>query len=129
MRKLFPVLIAAALALSMVGGGCAKDESPPGPQSAKIEAPVTAKKTVRKHRAKLFTGTIEDLDEAAGTVTLKGPKGEMRFHTNEDAREQLDQLEIGDKVIVKHIDMNALTIVKPRTSNSVLAWKKEKGVL
>ena len=128
MRKLFPLLSAAALALLMVGGGCAKDESPRGPQPAKIVTPVTANKTLRKHRVKLFTGTIEDLDETAGTVTLKGPKGEMRFQTKEDVREQLDLLEIGDKVIVKHIDMNALAIVKPRTSKSVLAWK-EKDVL
>jgi hypothetical protein len=128
MRKLFLVLAAAAFALSMVTGGCAKDKSPPQAQPAKKEAAETAKKAGPKLRAKLFTGTIEDLDEAAGTLTLRGPKGERRFEAHEKVKEQLDGLEIGDKVIVKHIDEIALTIVKPRTSKCALAWK-EKEVL
>ena len=128
MRKLFLVLAAAAFALSMVTGGCAKDKSPPQAQPAKKEAAETAKKAGPKLRAKLFTGMIEDLDEAAGTLTLRGPKGERRFEAHEKVKEQLDGLEIGDKVIVKHIDEIALTIVKPRTSKCALAWK-EKEVL
>ena len=126
MRKLFLVLAAAAFALSMVTGGCAKDKSPPQAQPAKKEAAETAKKAGPKLRAKLFTGTIEDLDEAAGTLTLRGPKGERRFEAHEKVKEQLDGLEIGDKVIVKHIDEIALTIVKPRTSKCALAWKEEE---
>lgn len=128
MRKLFVVLAAAAFALSIVPGGCAKDKSPPQSQPAKKEAAGTAKKAAPKPRAKLFTGTIEDLDEAAGTLTLKGPKGEMRFQTSQKVKEQLDGLEIGDKVIVKHADQIALSIVKPRTSKCAMAWK-EKEVL
>jgi hypothetical protein len=128
MRKLSPVLAAAAFAFSIVAGGCAGEKSPPQPQPAKKEAAATTKKAVPKPRAKLFTGTIEDLDEAAGTLTLKGPKGEMRFQTSKKVKEQLDGLEIGDKVIVKHSDQIALSIVKPRTSKSAMAWK-EKEVL
>jgi hypothetical protein len=123
MGKLFPVLAAAAFALSIVAGGCAKDKSPPQLQPAKKEIAGTEKKAAPKPRAKLFTGTIEDLDEEAGTLTLKGPKGEMRFQTREKVKEQLDGLEIGDKVIVKHDGKTALSIVKPRTSKCALAWK------
>ena len=122
MRKLFPVLAAAAFALSIVAGGCAKDKSPPQPQPAKKEIAGTEKKAAPKPRAKLFTGTIEELDEEAGTLTLKGPKGEMRFQTREKVKEQLDGLEIGDKVIVKHDGKTALSIVRPRTSKCALAW-------
>ena len=128
MRKRFLVFVAAVLALSIVAGGCAKDTSPPQPQPAKRADAVTAKKAVPKPRAKLFTGTIEDLDEAAGTLTLKGPKGQMRFQAHDKVKERLDDLEIGDKVIVKHLDETALSIVKPRTSNRVMAWKEKERI-
>ena len=102
---------------------------PPQAQPAKKEAAETPKKAGPKPRAKLFTGTIEDLDEAAGTLTLKGPKGERRFEAHEKVKEQLDGLEIGDKVIVKHIDEIALSIVKPRTSRYALARKEKEDAV
>ena len=128
MRIRFPILAAAAFTLLIVASGCAKGKSPPQAQPARKAMAETAKKAGPKLRAKLFTGTIEDLDEAAGTLTLKGPKGERRFEAHEKVKEQLDGLEIGDKVIVKHIGEIALTIVKPRTSKCAVAWK-EKEVL
>ena len=121
MRKPVTALAAATFALLIVAGGCAKEPPPAPPQSAKKAAAGTEKKSAPKPRAKLFTGTIEELDETAGTVTLKGPKGEMRFHTREKGKEQLEGLELGDKVIVKHVDNIVLSIVKPRTSKFALA--------
>lgn len=121
MRKAFTVLAAAAFALAILAGGCAKDKSPPRLQPAKKGIAGAEKKAAPKPRAKLFTGTIEDLDEAAGTLTLKGPKGEMSFQAREKVKEQLGELEIGDKVIVKHDGQTALSIVKPRTSKTALA--------
>lgn len=115
------MLAAVTFALSLVAGGCAKEKSPPQPQPAKKEIARTEKKAVPKPRVKLFAGTIEALDEEAGTLTLKGPKGTMRFHAHGKGKKQLDDLDIGDKVIVKHIDMIPLSIVRPRTSKSVLA--------
>jgi hypothetical protein len=119
--KLYPMLAAAAFALLIVAGGCAKEKSPPPPQLAKKEIAGTKKTAVPKPRVKLFTGTIEALDEEAGTLTLKGPKGTMCFHVHEKERKQFDDLDIGDKVIVKHVDKIALSIVRPRTSKSALA--------
>jgi hypothetical protein len=130
MRKLFHLIAAATFALSIVAGGCAKEKSPPPPQPAKKETSATVKTAAPKPkpRVKLFTGTIEALDEAAGTLTLKGPKGEMDFQVREKVKEQLDDLKIGDKVIVKHVDEIAIAIVKPRTSKSALILE-EKRVL
>jgi hypothetical protein len=124
------MLAAAAFALSIVAGGCAKEKSPPPPQPAKKETSGTAKTAAPKPKphAKLFTGTIEALDEEAGTLTLKGPKGAMDFQVHAKVKEQLDDLRIGDKVIVKHVDEIALAIVKPRTSKSALIME-EKRVL
>lgn len=132
MRNLFHMIVAAAFALSIFAGGCAKEKSPPQPQPAKKETSGTAKTTASKPkpRMKLFTGTIEALDEEAGTMTLKGPRGEMDFHVHAKVKEQFDDLQIGDKVIVKHVDEIALAIVKPRTSKSALILEeKEKRVL
>ncbi|MFA6148406.1 MAG: hypothetical protein WC899_09370 [bacterium] len=128
MRKLFPVVIAAVFALSMVAAGCAKENSPPPPQPPKKETAGADKKAAPKPRVKLFTGTIVALDETAGTLTLKGPKGARDFQAREKAKKQLDGLKIGDKVIVKHIHEIVFSIVKPRTSSGALA-RDEKKVL
>ena len=125
MRKPFSVLAAAAFALSIVAGGCARETSPPQPQPAGKAIAETEKNAAPKPRVKLFTGTIESLDAAAGTLTLKGPKGERRFRVHGKVKEQFDGLNIGEKVIVKHVDEIALSIVKPRTSRDALD-KKEK---
>ena len=125
MRKQFPVLAAAAFALSIVAGGCTKEKSPPQPQPARKAIVGTEKNAAPKLHVKLFTGRIETLDAAAGTLTLKGPKGERRFRAHEKVKEQLDGLNIGDKVIVKHVDEIALSILKPRTSRNALD-RKEK---
>jgi hypothetical protein len=129
MRKRFLMIAAAAFALSLVTGGCAKEKSPPH-QPAKKETSGTARTAAPKPKphVKLFTGTIEAMDEAAGTLTLKGPKGAMDFQVHEEVKIQLDDLKIGDKVIVKHVDEIALAIVKPRTSKSALMLE-EKRVL
>ena len=129
MRKLFPVLAAAAFALSIVAGGCAKEKSPPQPQPASKPIAGTGKKAAPKPRVKLFTGTIEVLDAAAGTLTLKGPRGERRFQVHEEVKEQLDGLEIGDKVIVKHTDEMALSIVKPGANINAQTSKEKEGAV
>jgi hypothetical protein len=77
----------------------------------------------------LFTGTIEALDAAAGTLTLKGPRGERRFQVHGKVREQLDGLDIGDKVIVKHTDEMALSIVKPGANINAPTGKEKEGAV
>jgi hypothetical protein len=44
-------------------------------------------------------------------------------------KEHLDGLNIGDKVIVKHVDEIALSIVKPRTSKNALYRKEKEGAV
>jgi len=112
MRKLFPLLAAAMFALSIAAGGCSKEKSPPTQPSRKSISG-TEKNAAPKPHVKFFTGTIEGLDAAGGTLILKGPRGERRFRVHEDVKDQIDGLNIGDKVIVKHTDEMALSIVKP----------------
>jgi hypothetical protein len=129
MRKLYPVLAAAVFSLSIIAGGCTKEKSPPQPQPARKAIAGTEKNAAPKLHVKLFTGTIEALDAAAGTLTLKGPKGERRFQVYEKVKEQLDGLKIGDKVIVKHVDEIALSIVKPRTRRNALDRKEKEDAV
>jgi len=129
MRKLFSVLAAAAFALSIVVGGCAKEKAPSPSEPAKKEAAGKEKKAAPKVGVKLFPGTIEALDAAAGTLTLKGPKGAMGFQAHGKVKEQLDGLKIGDKVIVKHVDEIALSIVKPRTRKNALDRKEKEDAV
>lgn len=114
------MLAAVALALWIVAAGCTKEKSSPQPKLAKKEIEGTNQKAVPIPRVKLFTGRIEALDEEAGTLILKGPKGAMRFLANEKVKKHFEDLNIGDKVIVKHADNIALSIVRPRTGKSTL---------
>jgi len=129
MRKPFPALAAAVFALSIVAGGCAKENSPPQPQPAGKAITGTEKSAAPKPHVKLFTGKIEALDAASGTLTLKGPKGEMRFQAHETVKERLDGLKIGDKVILKHVDEIALSIVKVRTSRDALDRREKEDAV
>jgi len=127
MGRLLSVLAAAAFALSIVAGGCAKEKAPSPPEPAKKESAAVETKTAPKPHVKLFTGTIEVLDAAAGTLTLKGPRGERRFQVHGEVKEQLDGLEIGDKVIVKHTDEMALSIVKPGANKNVQTSEEKES--
>ena len=126
MRRLFPMITAGVLALSIFAAGCGNEKLPRQAQPSKKETAVAQKKAAPKPRVKVFTGTIVAVDEKAGTLTLKGPKREMDFQVPKDAKKQLDGLKIGDKLIVKHVDEIALSIVKLRASNSALALEGKK---
>ena len=127
MRRQFSVLAAAAFTLWIVAGGCAKEHAPPPSEPAKKESAAVVTKTAPKPHVNLFTGTIEVLDAEAGTLTLKGKRGERRFQVHEEVKEQLDGLKIGDKVIVKHTGEMALSIVKPGANKNVQTTEEKKG--
>lgn len=129
MRKPFSVLAAAAFALSIGAGGCAKEKAASPPEPAKKEAAGKEKKAAPKVGVKLFTGTIEGLDAAAGTLTLKGPKGAMDFKAVGRAKKDLDDMNIGDKVMVKHTNEMALSIVKPGANKNTQARKEKEGTV
>ncbi len=120
------LVTALVFALAIVAAGCANEKSPPPPQPQKTAPQAAKKKAAPRQRLKVFTGTIVAVDQDAGTVTLRGPKSEMEFQVDEKAKKQLDGLRLGDKLIVKHVDEMALSIVKLRASSSALALKEKK---
>ncbi len=127
MKRLFPVIIAGVFALSVFLAGCTSEKVTPSPRPPKKDTAVTARKGGPKPRVQLFTGTIVAVDETAGTLTLKGPKTERDFQVGKKAKQQLDGLKIGDKLVVKHVDETALSIVKLRSGSSALVLEEKKA--
>jgi hypothetical protein len=127
LRKRFSVLVTAAFALSILAWGCAKEKAPTQPVPANMETARKENKTSPKVGVKWFSGTIEALDAAKGTLTLKGPKGVMDFKADGGAKEDLDDMKIGDKVIVKHSGESALSIVKPGANKNARIGKEKES--
>ena len=127
MRKLFSVLAAAVFALSIIAGGCAKEKAPSQPEPANKEAAGTEKKVAPKVRLKWFTGRIETLDTTTGTLTLRGPKGAMDFKADGSAKKDLEDMKIGDKVIVKHTGEIAHSIVNLSADNNTQVRREKES--
>ncbi len=126
MRRRLSLIAAVLIVLPVLGAGCTGGKSIPQPQPPTRERAPAAGKGAPKARVQVFTGTIVAVDESAGTLTLKGSKSEKDFRIRGEARKQLCGLRLGDKMIVKHVDRTALSVVKLRTSNSAMALEEKK---
>ena len=126
MRRMLSLIAAGVFVLPALGAGCTGGKSVPQSQAPKKESAPAVAKGEPKPRVLVFTGTVVAVDEAAGTLTLKGSKREKDFRVPGKARKQLLGLRLGDKLIVKHVDRTALSVVKLRTSNSALAAEEKK---
>ncbi|MBW6505052.1 hypothetical protein K0B90_12400 [bacterium] len=61
-----------------------------------------------KAKARLVSGTVEAIDAAAGTFTVKGRKGNVNLMAGEKVK--LGDVEVGDKVVVKYADGTASSV-------------------
>ena len=132
MKKIFTVVMAVAFAFSVAGFAVAA-ETPAAPAAAPAveKAPAAEKAPVAKKAAKAkgkqVTGTIEALDAAAGTFTVKGKKGNVDLKAGENVK--LGDFNVGDKVIVKYADGTASSVkaVKPAKAAKKSAKKAAKS--
>lgn len=127
MRKLLAVFVAALFALSVAGLALAAEEKkaapaapakaaePAKPAAEKKEAP----KAEKKAKPKFVTGTIEALDAAAGTLTVKGKKESVSLKAGEKVK--LEGFKVGDKVTVKYSGDTALSVMKPKAKKGAAA--------
>jgi len=60
------------------------------------------------------SATVEAVDPATRSVTLKGPKGDLHTIVAGDEVRNFDQIKVGDKVTVKYLE--SLTIELKRTA-------------
>jgi hypothetical protein len=104
MKKLFSTFLAVAFAFSMVGVAFAADDAAkPAEKSA-----TSAEKSAKAAKGEKVSGTIEALDVAAGTFTVKGKKGNVDLKAGEKVK--LDSFKVGDKVLVKYADGTASSV-------------------
>jgi hypothetical protein len=118
MKKIFTVLMAVAFAFSVVGFAVAADnavkpmKAAPVAEKAPAAAPAAEKapaaKKAAKAKAQQVTGTVEALDAAAGTFTVKGKKGNVELKAGEKVK--LGDFKVGDKIVVKYADGTASSV-------------------
>jgi len=116
MKKIFAVVMAVAFAFSVVGFAVAAEKAaaPAAAPAAAKTAPAAekaapaAEKKAAKPKATQVTGTVEALDAAAGTFTVKGKKGNVDLKAGEKVK--LGDVKVGDKVVVKYADGTALSV-------------------
>lgn len=137
MKKFFALFVAVAFALSLavVAVAAEKAAAPAAPAPAKAEpakkeaAPAKAepakKEAAKKPKAKVVTGTVEAVDAAAGTFSVKGKKETVALKAGEKVK--LDGFKVGDKVTATYSEGVASKVVaaKKAAPKKETAEKKE----
>jgi hypothetical protein len=124
MKKIFTVMMAVAFAFSVAGFAVAADNAVK-PMKAAEKSAASAEKSAasaeksaasaeksaakaKKAADQKVSGTIEALDMAAGTFTVKGKTGNVDLKAGENVK--LDTFKVGDKVYVKYVDGTASSV-------------------
>jgi Cu/Ag efflux protein CusF len=112
MKKIFTIVTAVALAFPVAGFALAASHEKAAPAAAPAagKAAPTGEKKAEKTAAKAqqVSGTIEAVDAAAGTLTVKGRKGNVDLKAGEKVK--LGDVKVGDKVVVKYADGTASSV-------------------
>lgn len=112
MKNTLAIALAVAFAFQVAGFSVAAEKAAPAAAPAAEKAPVAEKPPVAekavKPKARLVSGTVEAIDAAAGTFTVKGRKGNVILKAGEKVK--LGDVEVGDKVVVKYADGTASSV-------------------
>jgi len=102
------ILVFSALlgALSMPAAAQSKPEA----DAAVMAASAPGKATIA--RAVKVTATVEAIDVAQRRVTLKGPKGHVVDLAVDPQVRNLEQVKVGDQVVVRYVEALSLTLKK-----------------
>jgi hypothetical protein len=125
MKKIFTVAMAVAFAFSVAGFAVAADNAAKAAPAKKEAAPAAApmaEKKAAKPKAQKVTGTIEALDAAAGTLTVKGKKGNVDLKAGEKVK--LGDFKVGDKVVVNYTDGAASSVKAVKATKAKKAEPK-----
>ena len=114
MKKLLSLIVAVAFALSFAAVVVAAEKPAAAPAAAPAKAEPAKKaepeKKTAKAKSKQVTGTIESLDAAAGTFSVKGKKETVSLKAGEKVK--LADFAVGEKVLVKYADGSASSVKK-----------------
>jgi uncharacterized protein YxeA len=111
MKKIFAVVMAVAFVFSVAGFAVAADNAAKSAEKSAVSAEksaTSAKKSAKKAKSQKVTGTVEALDAAAGTFTVKGKKGNVDLKAGEKVK--LGDFKVGDKVVVQYADGTASSL-------------------
>ncbi len=130
MKKLLSLVVAVAFALSFAAVAVAAEKTAAAPAAAPAKAE-PAKKAV-KAKSKQVTGTIETLDAAQGSFSVKSKKETVGLKAGEKVK--LADFAVGDKVLVKYSEGTASSVKKvpekkkaaPKAEKKAAAPKAEK---
>jgi hypothetical protein len=138
MRKFLAMFVTVAFALSLAVLAVAAEEkkaapAPAAPSKAepakKEAAPAPAKaepakkEAAKKAKPKFVTGSIEALDAAAGTFSVKGKKETVQLKAGEKVK--LGDFKVGDKVTATYTDGVASKVVAAKKAPPAKEEKKE----
>ncbi len=107
MKKLFAIIVAVAFGLSLAGVAVAADKPAAGTAAPAKAEPAKKAAKVRTHRVR---GTIEALNAADGTFTVKGKKGPVDLKAGEKVK--LADFAVGDNVYVRYSEGTAVSAKK-----------------
>ena len=113
MKKLLSLIVAVAFALSFAAVVVAAEKPAAAPAAAPAKAePAKAEpaKKAAKPKSKQVTGTIESLDAAAGTFSVKGKKETVSLKAGEKVK--LADFAVGNKVLVSYSEGTASSVKK-----------------
>jgi len=134
MKKIFAVVMAVAFVFTVAGFAVAAEKAAapaaaPAAEKAPAAAPAAEKapapKKASKPKTHEVTGTIEALDAAAGTFTVKGKKGNVELKAGEKVK--LGDFKVGEKVVVKYAGDTASSVkaVKSKKTTTKTETKTE----
>jgi uncharacterized protein YxeA len=121
MKKIFTVVMAVAFAFSVAGFAVAADNVAK-PAKAAEKSATSAEKSAKKAKGQKVSGTIEALDVAAGTFTVKGKKENVDLKAGEKVK--LGDFQVGDMVVVKYADGTASSVKGVKAAKAAKKAKK-----
>ena len=105
MRKL---LIATAAALACAAPAVAQQKPSVGGESAVVTSPGKGSAA----RVVTITASVEAVDQAERTVTLKGPRGRVVTLPVSEKAKNFDKVKVGDMVVVRYLEALSLELKK-----------------
>ena len=82
------------------------------------QAPGGPGSSVEESRMVSTMATVEALDQKTRTITLRGPHGDTSSFKVDDRVKNLDQVKVGDQVVVDYYESLAIQVVKPESAVS-----------
>jgi len=116
MKKILALVMALVFALTVTVAFAEQPAAKPADTTKKAEQAKPAKEKV-----KVITGELTAIDTAGKSITVKSKKQELTISVTD---EQIKDLKVGDKVVVKYTEENGKLTAKSVKKVAVKAQKK-----